>query len=723
MMRLQKYSDMGGIDAVFRQFAPGKRLADHGPTWQTPKLCSSISHVYNKPDEVAMVEIFGARGQDLQYTEMKWWTDRMHVCGTNFMIPHSFNPRAPYDTDCPPYFYNGGFEPRWPLYRVYADYTSRLTLMLTGGRHVCPVAVLFGGNTRQVGKAITPEQITEALQDSLYDCDWLPFEVFERDAAVDGKDVKLHKERYQVLVVPPVEVVPYATLAKVREFFDAGGIVLGYGFLPSKSGTLGRGSKDIGALCEAIWGRRGASSQLAENVQRPRAGNSQARSNARQVENLPHVCKTSPAGGRSYLLSEKPTVAEIQQVLARSAGVPPVLEVLEGETSGWLHVLHRQKAGRDVFLIVNQNHTGAARQFKFRATAQGEPECWDAMRNEVESIPFQRKGPNAVEFSLTLEPLESVLVVFQPNAVARPPRVQTVAGGTPAPQARTIAVARQPYTGPITRGAPDQPKGSLAQGLGTCKWVWYPEGNPAAAAPAGTRYFRAQINLPEDKIKQARFVLTCDNDFVLYVNGKEAGRSDGGPENWRVPKDIDLARHLRPGINLLAIAATNAEAREGANPAGLVGRYTIELDQGPSVTGNVSKLWKTSQKEQQGWNAAEFDDSTWVAAKETALFGSPPWGMLGGRGQLTVSSVAASDPFCGRFSLPADTDLAKARVYVELEDVPDDSARVTINGAYAGGVIGKPLRLNVTGQVKGGENAVEIAPLAPKAVRIRVEAN
>ena len=42
-----------------------------------------------------MVEIFGARGQELAYPEMKWWTDHMQVSGVNFIIPHSFNPRAP----------------------------------------------------------------------------------------------------------------------------------------------------------------------------------------------------------------------------------------------------------------------------------------------------------------------------------------------------------------------------------------------------------------------------------------------------------------------------------------------------------------------------------------------------------------------------------------------------------------------------------------------------
>ena len=64
MMRLQRYSDMGGIDAVFKQFVMGKREEVRDPpVWQTPKLASSISHVFGKPDDVAMVEISAPAGR------------------------------------------------------------------------------------------------------------------------------------------------------------------------------------------------------------------------------------------------------------------------------------------------------------------------------------------------------------------------------------------------------------------------------------------------------------------------------------------------------------------------------------------------------------------------------------------------------------------------------------------------------------------------------------
>jgi len=410
MFQVQKYSDMGAIDAVFRQFVWGRK---DDSTYQTPKLGSSISHAYGKKDDIAMVEIFGARGQDLTYPEMKWWTDHMQVSGINFMIPHSFNPRSPYDRDCPPYFYNNGYEPRWPLYRVYADYTSRLSLLLTGGRHVCPVALLYLGNSYHVGKAIPPENMTTALQDALFDCDWLPYEVFENDCRLAGREIQLREERYRVLIVPPVEVIPPATLEKAKAFFEAGGVVVGYGMLPSKSATLGRSSSEVVALCKAVWGE-------------PEPGLS--------------VCKTTPAGGRSYFLPEKPTPEQIQQVLAGDAGIHPALEVLEGETNHWLHVLHRVKHGRHIFFVCNQNHQDQPRDFVFRVHAPGEPECWDPMRNEISALRFRRVDEQTVDIPMVLHPLESVLLVFQPRKLARPARIEAQTS----PVLPPIAIRRLP---------------------------------------------------------------------------------------------------------------------------------------------------------------------------------------------------------------------------------------------------------------------------------------
>ena len=498
MFRLQRYSDMGGIDAVWSQFRWGERepLPVHKPLWSTPKLASSISHVFGKRDDLAMVEIFGLRGQDITYPEMKWWTDHMQVCGVNFQTPCSFNPRAPYDFDCPPFFYNGGYEPRWPLYRVYADYVDRLSLMLSGGRHVCPVAMLCNGNIRQIagvlppnpgvdgelqknyttacnaGKhVLAPEPVSEALQDSLSDCDWLPFDVFEKEAKLSGKEVLLQQERYQVLIVPGTEVIPYETLAKVKAFADHGGIVIGHGFTPTKSATLGKTAADIARLNAGIpW----------------------------------------------KMLPEVPSVNDI-----KAAGIPLVMEVLEGETSGWLHMLHRVKSGRNVFFITNQNHLGEPRHFRFRIAAAGVPECWDPMRNEITAVNY-RLTDKGVEVDLTLEPNESELLVFQPDKRDLPARVVISNRTVPVVVDPSIPVEKDPEI-PANRGTTRAPSPSH-DFHGRCE---------LAALPARA-YLEADEIAPE-----AAASITVNGQYVGGFIGK--------------PLRLDVTKYLIAGANRIDI--------------------------------------------------------------------------------------------------------------------------------------------------------------------------
>ncbi len=679
MFQLQKYSAMGGIDNVFNQFRIGTRIGRDAPVFQTPKLGSSISHVYGKRDQVAFCEIFGADGQDLAYSNMKWQADQHHVRGINLLIPHSFNPRAPFDTDCPPYFYNGGYEPRYPLFRTWADYTGRLSVLLTGGKHVCPVATIVCGNSVYAGKALTPEDITDALDDIQLDSDWMPYDALA-DASIEGRQLKLFDERYQILIAPPAEVVPYEALVKIKAFYDAGGIVIGYGILPAKSATLGKSAKEIVELREAIWG-------------------------AGEITPATKLCRTSDAGGRSYFLSNKPLQSDLQQVLA-DAGVKPALQVLEGKTDNWLHVLHRVKSGRDVFLICNQNSDTQPRKFKFRATASGEPEIWDAMGNEIVSIPFTRIDAGAVEFELTMQPCESALLVFQPQKIQRPARIE--ANTKPAREA--IALVRQlPTTQPAIAAPPGEDAAATA--LRGASWIWYPEGDPIKAAPAGTRYFRREVAIPaEAKIRSAKCWITADNSFILYVNGKQVGRG----KEWRQVRQFDIPPQLLGTKTVLAIAATNDPA-DGLNPAGVIGIIRIEQEQGEPITFSSNKAWKTSRSEQPGWNQIGFDDASWTAAREIARFGGGPWNI--GRRQLTLSPIAA-DPFIGTCMIPADLDLKQYRVYLEMQDLPDTSAAVTVNGQPAGGVIGRPCRVNIGTLLKSGENRIEIAPLPPAAARL-----
>jgi len=154
-----------------------------------------------------------------------------------------------------------------------------------------------------------------------------------------------------------------------------------------------------------------------------------------------------------------------------------------------------------------------------------------------------------------------------------------------------------------------------------CKWIWFNEGNPTKEAPVGDRYFRRTINLPADKrIQRGTFLITADDQFVLFVNGKEAGASDGKPDAWQRPQIIDITDLLHAGLNVFAIKATNT-----GGPAGLIGKVVIEFKDGGSFILVTDKSWKSSMLAEDGWESPGFNDSGWISALEMGDYNVSPW--------------------------------------------------------------------------------------------------
>ena len=183
------------------------------------------------------------------------------------------------------------------------------------------------------------------------------------------------------------------------------------------------------------------------------------------------------------------------------------------------------------------------------------------------------------------------------------------------------------------------------------------------------------------------------------------------------PAELGLMSHLKPGDNVLAIVATNTS--DHPNPAGLIGKLVVELEGGKTATVAVDESWKSSDKEQPGWTLAGFDDSSWKSARKVAPFGGGPWKGPDASG-LTLSPVKA-DPLVGRVEIPSDIDTNRARLVLELEGLaPEEAARITVNGQYAGGFIGRPLRLDLSSRLRPGTNNLRIEPFAPKTARVAV---
>ena len=156
-------------------------------------------------------------------------------------------------------------------------------------------------------------------------------------------------------------------------------------------------------------------------------------------------------------------------------------------------------------------------------------------------------------------------------------------------------------------------------------WIWFPEGQPEKSAPVATRYFRRVLTLPPDRaIKRAQLLVAADNEGTVFVKGQQVGLAN----SFKAATEIDLATHLRPGRNVLAVSVKNAGS--DPNPAGLVALLRIEFGRAEPLVVITDSSWKTSDKETSGWNSVAFDDAAWAAAKRLGPVGMEPWKEVSG---------------------------------------------------------------------------------------------
>jgi alpha-L-rhamnosidase len=156
-------------------------------------------------------------------------------------------------------------------------------------------------------------------------------------------------------------------------------------------------------------------------------------------------------------------------------------------------------------------------------------------------------------------------------------------------------------------GLDDSAKSSALAGA---QWIWFPEGNPAASAPPGVRYFRRAFSLPPGrKPVAATCNATADNAFELVINGRKAAQGD----NFENVVMSDVTAFLQADNNVLTISATNTGT--APNPAGLIVKLHIQFEKGEPLDLVTDGQWESST-----------DQNQWTPAKALGVYGIGPWG-------------------------------------------------------------------------------------------------
>jgi hypothetical protein len=275
-----------------------------------------------------------------------------------------------------------------------------------------------------------------------------------------------------------------------------------------------------------------------------------------------------------------------------------------------------------------------------------------------------------------------------------------------------------------------------------CSWIWAPGGAPPARGEAGVFDAGGRRAGEQDALLRRRFVLAAvparalarvaaDSRYALFVNGALVSRGPIRCDATKLHYDpVDLAPHLRPGENVLAIRARYygtttawwAPAR-ATYSLGRRGCVAFELDLGGGATIGSDASWKAlrpdawaplprrgvsmlpvecvdARRLPVGWTELDFDDSAWPAAEEiVAVAGGPgsqksppsaPYGALRPR-PIPQLEGETFEPRVARAAVVAGAPPAASPVESALADEKSATLRALAPGARL------PLRLEPTG--------------------------
>jgi Protein of unknown function (DUF1549)/Protein of unknown function (DUF1553)/Planctomycete cytochrome C len=123
----------------------------------------------------------------------------------------------------------------------------------------------------------------------------------------------------------------------------------------------------------------------------------------------------------------------------------------------------------------------------------------------------------------------------------------------------------------------------------TAQWIWGDSAAKGATPASGeTITLRRSFN-SNGKIKRAGVVITCDNEYTLYVNGREMSSSKDWEKLDAIPLDTALQTKTE---NEILVVAKNAGS--GPNPAGLFVEICIITSDGKEQRISTDSTWQWS---------------------------------------------------------------------------------------------------------------------------------
>ena len=161
-------------------------------------------------------------------------------------------------------------------------------------------------------------------------------------------------------------------------------------------------------------------------------------------------------------------------------------------------------------------------------------------------------------------------------------------------------------------GKPENPEFYLSPTNGLGSWIW----SDKTFDQQYCRLWNSFVVPDFSRVVKARLVLTADNEFTLYLDGRELGRGD----EWRELFVFDLTQVLTPGKHIVAIKAFNSSSF-----AGVILGLHVDLADGRILEVKSDASWRIVPAGVKHWEMETEKRIDWPEATVMAPLGGSPW--------------------------------------------------------------------------------------------------
>ncbi|MFA6240611.1 MAG: glycosyl hydrolase [Candidatus Hydrogenedentales bacterium] len=239
LLRPLRSMDVPGVDLIWRQLFPGRENQSNFPV-------AAPSAAHQNGTRFAFSESFCVYGNGLTPAQMKWLADYQYIRGINLFVIGCF-PLSTEDhhmTGERPHF--GAMDPLWDHLPGFHAYIARLGYTLSVGSPAIrtalyyPVRDLWALGLEAKSAAATYEALGAELM--ARQC---PYDLIDDDmltsATVDAGALVAGAMRYDTIVCGDVRWMHPDSLARLKQFAEAGGKVLCVDHAPGTTGEAGSG--------------------------------------------------------------------------------------------------------------------------------------------------------------------------------------------------------------------------------------------------------------------------------------------------------------------------------------------------------------------------------------------------------------------------------------------------------------------------------------------------